>query len=210
MSKRITVALLPLLAAMSGCNAGPSTPLPTPAWGRPLPLQIRADAAPGTLLLRQAGGAIYRFVAPAALNEANEASWQAAPGPIVDCEYQRPAAAVRFESGQARLGDVPLALAGARAENAVLSTSGAAAAVLSSSGERGSVAPALGSGAKPPFFVDLVALPSGRTLQQPVRLPFAGRVSAVRACFSRDDRLLVIYDVMQTGLAVLAVGPGER
>lgn len=207
--KRLALAALPLLAAVGGCNAGPA-PIPTPAWGRPLPLQLRADAAPGTLLLRQAGGAVYRLVLPASLNAATEAQWQAAPGPVVECEYQRPAAAVRFESGQARLGAVPLVLGGARAENAVLSGSGSAAAVLSSSGERGSVAPALGSGAKPPFFVDLVELPSGRALQPTVRLPFAGRVSAVRACFSRDDRLLVIYDVMQTGLAVLAVGPGER
>lgn len=206
---RFALAALPLLVAVCGCDAGPAA-LSTPAWGRPLPLLMRADTAPSALLLRQAGGAVYRLVAPATLNDASEAQWQAAPGPVVECEHQRPAAAVRFESGQARLGAVVLVLGGARAENAVLSDSGGAAAVLSSSGERFSVMPALGSGSKAPFFVDLVELPSGRALQAPVRLPFAGRVSAVRACFSRDDRLLVIYDVMQTGLAVLAVGPGER
>ena len=202
------IAVMLCVAMMGGCNAADGKPLPTPMWQQPAAVNVRADAANG-LLLRQVGGAIYRWQIGRQLSLVGESVWLAADTPVADCSRQMPAVAVRFNEGRASLRGVTLVLSGPRAENAYLSHSANRAAVLSSSRARGSVAPFLGSGSKPPFFIDFLDIEQGRVGPHPVRLPFANQVAALAACWTVDDRHLVVHDIVLTGLVVLPTSPEE-
>lgn len=211
-----SAALLTGLGALACFGAVSLTPataaasdrllLATPAWRKPAPLQMRAGALPGSLLLRQTGAAIYVYRSPGTLLAVTEDNWQEALSKVVECEEQPRALSVKFDDGRASLDGVALKLGGRHAENAYLSNDGKRMAVLSSAGPRSALLPFMGRGSKPPYFVDffdLAPIPPGTRRSTAVRLPFGAGVQALSLCWSADDRQVVVHDLIQTGLAVV-------
>jgi hypothetical protein len=194
-----------MLAVAAGCGNEAAALLATPAWGQPAALQLRADTKQGDLLLRQVGGPVYRLAQGVRLESVAALQWDSAASPVVDCEQQPLVPDLHLVAGQAVLRGRPLTLGGARADSAVLAPGGRVAALLSSSGQRGSVAPALGVGRTLPYFLDLIDAHSGATLAPSLKLPFAGRTSAARVCFSADAAFLIVHDLLQTGLVAVPI-----
>ena len=198
----VWLVLTSLACMRTGSDAAPV--LLTPSWGRPDSPLLRATS--GALLLRQRAGAVYRLdIAARALTLSDDAAWQAATSPVVDCAQQVPAVALRYVDGRFELAGKPLQLAGARATAAVASADGRMAAIVSASGAAGSVAPALGQGHRPPFYVDIIALANGRPVRAPVKLALHPRTSAVQLCFTADNSAVVAQDILQLSLDLVVV-----
>ena len=65
--------------------------------------------------------------------------------------------------------------------------------------------PSLGQGHQPPFYHQVFSWPEQKPLGPALTLPFEGRTSAVKVCWSADERFVVYTDLVMTSVAVIEV-----
>ncbi len=207
---RLKTRLIFAVSTLLGCLRPASERLwPTPAWGSPAAIVMRASG-PDRFLIRSGELGAYSVdvggagAAPT-LMPAAAGSWEALTSAIVECERQRLPRDLRYASPpQWSFAGVALTTTGAHALNATAPSDSAAFALLSASGVHSSLMPFLGQGAKAPFFLDFFVIEGAKASHRgSVRLPFTDEVSAVTACWSPDQKLVVVADLMRTAVVLV-------
>lgn len=200
-----------LALSVQACASSGPTLYAAPAWterGEIGSMRVLMRATPGGLLIRRDAGAIYLYREGAPkLMQVNEADWQQAGTPIVDCDHSGTATAFQYDidAGTLSLGNRTLDIPGYVVQEAG-SPSGRRAVVVTGTGPGKSLLPFFGGGGgSGPYRHNLIALPEAVALAPSVALPFTPKMGAVRACWSRDERYVVYFNLILTHLAVVAV-----